>query len=151
MATVTYDNTANFVRMILKKHLHLLTVDPDLAKHVGVSPQLMLIRSQNLQDKLVHSHFSPPAPTGTWLDRQIKGCFRCSGYIAYEYVIIETPLWPDISCQNMGAMPNIYTSWASISYFHLSDVVTLIKYCYNVRPFGSLNYRQLLRRDLMSN
>lgn len=48
--------------------------------------QLTFRRSQNLQDKLVHSHFSPSANVGTWLDRQVKGCFRCSGCIACSHI-----------------------------------------------------------------
>lgn len=61
-------------------------MDPDIANFVGDTPQLTFRRRQNLRDKLVHSHFSPPTPTGTWLDRQIQGCYRCSGYVACDYI-----------------------------------------------------------------
>lgn len=50
-------------------------MDPNLNTFLEPHPSLTYRRGQNLKDRLVHSHYSPPVRGDTWLNREIKGCF----------------------------------------------------------------------------
>lgn len=65
----TFDDSSVEIRSIIKRHWHNLTLDPDLREAVGASPSITFRRGRNLRDHLVHSHYSAPSTTNTWLQR----------------------------------------------------------------------------------
>lgn len=81
-----FDNAAESVCDILSRHWDILLMDPYLKKFDGTYPSLTYRRGQNLRDRLVHSHFSPPDKSDSWLRREVKGCFRCGGCVACRFI-----------------------------------------------------------------
>lgn len=76
----TFDNKANAVKKILRKHWHLLTADTDLTEVLTPYPNVTYRRGNNLRDLLVHSHLKVDSPSGSdWLKSSITVFFPCGG------------------------------------------------------------------------
>lgn len=70
---------------VLNKHLHILASNSQLARLVGLYPQMVARRANNLKDLLVHSEFSKTPPA----DRQpkITGTYPCGQCSICTFVV----------------------------------------------------------------
>lgn len=71
------DIQAYEVRKILTKYWSVLLLDNEIRDFLPSRPMITYRKGRSLRDRLFKSHFDPPKPIGTWLDRKPRGCFPC--------------------------------------------------------------------------
>lgn len=81
-----FDDAVPPVKWIIHQHWIILLMDPDIVAAVGSHPQITYRRGKSIRDCLVKSHYAPLPPQGSWLNRKMVGCFRCSGCSACPYI-----------------------------------------------------------------
>lgn len=84
----TYGSGWNTLNDILKKHWHVLSLDPKIAEIVGNHPIVVARRAKYLKDMLVKSEYIPSTPK-TWLNAKEppKGMYQCGRCKACKHVI----------------------------------------------------------------
>lgn len=85
----TYDNQAQRIIGILRKHWKLLRLDTDIAQSIPIRPSITYRRGRSLGDRLSHSHYVNTSTTSTWLDRTTIGTYRC-GSCSFCPLVIKT-------------------------------------------------------------
>lgn len=83
----TCDSAAGQIRDILNTFWPILKDDASISGYLKEGPSIVYRRGQNLHDRLVKSHYRSPRQQGTWLDRQIKGLFKCGTCKACKYML----------------------------------------------------------------
>lgn len=74
----TFDNYAQEIRTILRRHWSILLTDSDLTGVLPTYPSVTYRRGKNLREKLVHSHLkSEPQGGSEWLCSRTIGTFPC--------------------------------------------------------------------------
>ncbi|OCT58240.1 hypothetical protein XELAEV_180024281mg, partial [Xenopus laevis] len=84
-----YSSQHKDITNILQKHWHILRHDLELQEVVGEKPLITYRRSNNLHDRLVHSHYTSSTKK-TWLSYNIKGCHKCGNCVACPFVSKRT-------------------------------------------------------------
>lgn len=83
----TFDTAVPQVRDILDTFWPILKRDPYVAEFISEKPAIVFRRGRSVGDFLVHSHYTPPPPQGTWLDRGTVGTYRCGTCKACKYIL----------------------------------------------------------------
>lgn len=83
----TYDVAATKIRHILNTHWPILKDDTHIRDCIEDYPSIVYRKGRSLHDRLVSSHYVAPRREGTWLDRQIKGSYKCSTCKACQYML----------------------------------------------------------------